>query len=321
MDKVQIDHIPMLRYTAGSTVRQEHQITADDLERINALAPESLRADQVYVRSMYLCSSLPCDADGCCFTRNALEQIAGKIVGQSVLAGHNRTRLPLARFFKAAVVQNGITEAGEPVWYVRAWFYWLRETSGAKDLLLNIDGGIYREASLAWRYAGWRCSICLADNGNCSHRVGTVYNGRRCYRLIEQVSEVLEGSLVYKAADRNTILSGMHERGDAETVQDILLICESNDPLLLCLRKMEVVCEQPQLAEIHDLLQGAVEQLWLHGVCDPDAVQIAQQLLTDEGICIVESNSSDHAANEELSIFLKQDQELVRNNHPTHCGG
>ena len=114
MDKVQIDHIPMLRYTAGSTVRQEHQITADDLERINALAPESLRADQVYVRSMYLCSSLPCDADGCCFTRNALEQIAGKIVGQSVLAGHNRTRLPLARFFKAAVVQNGITEAVNP---------------------------------------------------------------------------------------------------------------------------------------------------------------------------------------------------------------
>jgi len=84
----------------------------------------------------------------------------------------------------------------------------LRDTSGAKDLLLNIDGGIYREVSISWRYKGGRCSICDKEIQTCGHALGKEYNGKICYFWIDNVLDVLEGSIVYRAADEGACLAG-----------------------------------------------------------------------------------------------------------------
>ncbi len=136
--EIQEKIIPAAMHTRGTPMFEKYGISPKDLEIVNQLAPENLTADRIYVRSMFLCSSQACKSDGCRFTRGALEEIANRIVGQSVLTGHDRSSLPLARFFKAAVVQHETNDEGEPVYFVRAWFYWLRETSGSKDLRLNI---------------------------------------------------------------------------------------------------------------------------------------------------------------------------------------
>ena len=184
------------------------------MEWINRLARRPLRPEQVYIRSMYLCSDRLCAQDWGRFNLGALEQICKMIIGQSVIVGHDRSRLPIARFFYAEIVQRKddlVDELGEPVHWVRAWFYWLKDTQGARDLMLNIDGGIYREVSISWRYRLALCSICGKSIQDCSHVPGKFYGERRCTFTIEEIAEVLEGSIVYKGAETRTGFGGSHQ--------------------------------------------------------------------------------------------------------------
>jgi len=185
--------------------------SGEDMAAINTLAPGQIGPDDVYVRSMYLCSDQVCPADWGRFTGHALEEICTLVVGRAVLRGHDRSSLPLARFFRAEVVRredemNPVT--GEPANWVRAWFYWLRGTTGARDLLLNIDGGVYREVSISWRYRGARCSVCGDDIRSCDHTPGRTYDGARCHFVVDEVLDVLEGSLVYRGAESRASLAG-----------------------------------------------------------------------------------------------------------------
>lgn len=197
--------------------------SAEDEEHmrlINRLASSPLERDQVYIRSMYLCSSQVCETDWCRFSDRALEQIREKVVGEPVLAGHDKRSLPVARFFKARIVERPEVpdpETGAPTRWVRAWFYWLKETQGARDLALNMDGGIYREVSISWRYRGGRCSICGRPPRNCAHAPGEILDGARCYIWIDEVVDVLEGSLVYRGADRETGIAGERDRDESES--------------------------------------------------------------------------------------------------------
>ncbi len=186
----------------------------EHMHLINRLTQTPLSRDQVFIRSMYLCSSQLCESDWSRFSEQALRQICGKVVGECVLAGHDKRSLPVARFFKAALVERPEVpdgETGQPTLWIRAWFYWLADTQGARDLALNMDGGIYREVSISWTYRGGRCSICGHSPHTCGHVPGQVYEGQRCYTWIDDIAEVLEGSLVYRGADRETGITGEHE--------------------------------------------------------------------------------------------------------------
>jgi hypothetical protein len=188
------------------------EISPENLALINRLAPTGLQAEDVYVRSMYLCSDKICPTDWGRFTENALRQICSLVVGRAVLRGHDRSSLPLARFFRAEIVRRADdvnVETGQPSCWVRAWFYWLRGTTGARDLLLNIDGGVYREVSISWRYRSASCSICGEDIRVCDHTAGRTYDGVRCHFVVDEVLDVLEGSLVYRGAESHALLAGV----------------------------------------------------------------------------------------------------------------
>ncbi len=297
--------------TRGKPMFEDVPTSESDMEIINQLAPGNLSSEQVFIRSMYLCSSQPCLSDGCQFTRNALDEIAQRVVGLSVLTGHDRSSLPIARFFKAEVVQSDLQNSNEPVFFVRAWFYWLRNTSGAKDLLLNIDGGIYREVSLAWKFDAWSCSICRSPNGRCGHRAGALYNEQRCYRLIDHITEVLEGSLVYKSADRNTYLSG--ERSEDGFVNDnpVLIVGDGDDPLLDFLEKRGLLQERNTLDDISDALSKSADLLWIRSATNEDMLQTANTLLQEDGACLGEILSDCSNKNAEavsIAAVTRQDQ-------------
>lgn len=275
-------------HSRGMPGFQDDVLTTDDVELINRIAPKPLRMDQVYVRSMYLCSTQPCDADHCRFAVSALEEISRKIIGQSVLVGHNRSSLPLARFFKAEVAEKQDGQSGEPAHFVRAWFYWLRGTSGANDLLLNIDGGIYREVSLAWRFQTWRCSVCNAENGHCQHRPGETYQNQKCERIIEHITDVMEGSLVYKSADKNTVLSGTRSVEPDEPELPVVLITNPNDPVLQYLERNQLIAQRFDVSESAEWLHEGIEQLWFRSVqADTDTQQL-KPLLCEDGISVFE---------------------------------
>ncbi|MGC9329056.1 MAG: hypothetical protein ACP5I1_15590, partial [Candidatus Hinthialibacter sp.] len=194
---------------------------------------------------------------------------------------------PLARFYKARVEQRGTDEQGEPLYYVRAWFYWLRDTSGAKDLLLNIDGGIYREASLAWRYDAWRCSICGAANGACGHQVGKTYGGKTCCRLIDHVAEVLEGSLVYKSADKDTFLAGLRSQSDVDN-ETLLLIADGDDPLWEALERAGAVRDRQVWNDAPENLAQNADAVWMRGASQTQCEEAARRILSNNGACLAE---------------------------------
>lgn len=258
--------------------------SAEDLERIRTFASVPLRAEQVYVRSMLIASTNACESDGCQFTRTALGQISERIVGQSVLSGHNRSSLPLARFFKAEVI-HGEAGSGEPD-VVRAWFYWLRDTSGAHDLLLNIDGGIYREVSLSWTFRRWRCSICSAENGRCSHQVGRRYGDAVCFRLIDEVADVLEGSLVYKGADKASVVS--RALGVDEEPRDVVLVAHEQDPVLQFLERQGLVLERIDLSG--GMVGESLERVWLRDR-DDSRLEGMGTWMTRGGVILLEVDS------------------------------
>lgn len=286
------NNLVSIGWTREKPMFEESPLSEDDLESINRFAPGRLDSSQVYARSMYLCSSQPCASDGCQFTRSALNEIAARVPGLSVLTGHDRSSLPLARFYKATVVQQGNSKPGEPVYFVRAWFYWLRATSSAQDLLLNIDGGIYREASLAWRYDSWRCSICHTANGACGHRVGSLYDGKPCFRLIDRITDVLEGSLVYKSADRNTYLAGARSGENKMEDAPLLLIGAPNDPIFVLLERADAVQSLGDFETLEGTLAQSVESLWIRANSAAFCERTAQKLLIEKGACAAEILSS-----------------------------
>lgn len=230
----------------GLVVREEKALSAEEepiyLAAINRISQVPLAAEEIYIRSMYLTSTQYVESDASRFTKEALEQIAELVIGRSVMVGHAREQLPLARFFRAQVVQReGIEKdpaTGLEVWWVRAWFYWLRATSGARDLLLNIDGGIYRDVSISWRVAKQSCSICGQaaawvdwDTLACGHHPGKHYEGQLCHIMMEEVSDVLEGSIVFAGADAGAVLaarkairqgqSGKGTKGQSERQEEL----------------------------------------------------------------------------------------------------
>ncbi|HPA45531.1 MAG TPA: hypothetical protein PK395_07175 [bacterium] len=250
-------------YRAAELTDSHFSGVGADLAAINALAQMPLQLEDVYIRSMYLCSDQPCETDWSQFTPPALEQISRLVVGQSVIGGHDRRSLPLARFFKAAVVQKP-GPGGEPSHWVQAWFYWLRKTSGATDLLLNIDGGIYREVSIAWRYRHWRCSICGKEDGVCGHRPGEQVEDSRCICLIDEVVDVLEGSLVYKGADEGAVVAGARSIAADMDDEAILCIWQDGNPLFDLFYRAELLSDVREATpEELAALQGSATHVWV----------------------------------------------------------
>ncbi len=236
-----------LSHRAATLTEEQPHGDREDLAALNALSSMDLDWDDVFVRSMYLCSDQPCECDWSRFTVNALEQIATLVVGQSVITGHDRRSLPLARFFKAEVIEREGSD-GRSMHWVQAWFYWLRQTSGAVDLLLNIDGGIYREVSIAWRYRHWACSICGEADGSCAHRPGEIVAGERCLRVIDEIVDVLEGSLVYKSADAGATLARSIGDPVPDATETVLCVWADGNPVFRLLEERELLGDVDELS-------------------------------------------------------------------------
>jgi hypothetical protein len=164
-----------------------------------------VKPDDVYVRTMFVTSD-KLNSQGGRFQPEEIEELCRLIPGAPVLVGHDKRRLPIARCFKVETVDRN----GEN--WVKVWFYWLRDTEGADDLLKNIDGGIYTECSLGFSFKLPECSICGGDIRKCSHVPGREYRGASgqmelCHFLYRKITRVNEISLVYRGAVPGTAIS------------------------------------------------------------------------------------------------------------------
>lgn len=219
--------------------------------------PQSLTAEEVNIRVMYLVSDA-INSYGGCFPGESLEQVKNLVIDSPVLVGHQKDQLPIARNFHAELEQKD-----DRLW-VKTYFYWLAKGDKAEELLRQIDGGIYKECSIGFTFLLPECSICQKDIRSCRHnpleeyRIGA--QKKLCYFYYKEIDRVLETSLVYRGANPDTSIS---DRLDAHQTKisrlDHLnqldrmgnfLVMPAYDGLLIDLNKPEIDSSKINLEQI-----------------------------------------------------------------------
>lgn len=179
------------------------ELSADLVAKINQNVnpPTEVSADDVYVRVMYVVSD-QVNSFGGCFPADEHEQLVDLLIDSPVLVGHRKDKLPLGRTFHAEIAERDSSR------WVKAWFYWLRSSTGAESLRENIDGGIYKECSIGFTFSLAECSICGKDIRLCEHEPFETYAAdgerRTCHFNYRKIERVLETSLVYRGATAGT---------------------------------------------------------------------------------------------------------------------
>ncbi|MCB2213494.1 hypothetical protein KQI52_15365 [bacterium] len=156
-----------------------------------------LKADDIHVRRCRLASDAVDSRFGRFRTKD-MPRVLELLRGAPVLIGHDKRTLGVARFF------GGTVENRDGVSWVVPSFYWPREHSGAEDLRVMIDSGVYSEASIAFTYRTPTCSVCGNDIRGCAHWPGRTYDNQLCFFYYDGIERVTEGSLVYRGAAYGT---------------------------------------------------------------------------------------------------------------------
>ena len=172
--------------------------TRDELARINAFARRRLAPDEVYVGECDLCNDRV-DRTFEWFPVTMLRQFAASAPGKSLLAGHDYRSLPLGLWYDAGLRgENGTT-------FLHAKYYVVKTEENA-HLRAQLDGGVYRHASIGFMAQDLVCDLCGASmygiNGRlCSHRPGRTYAADASERAATYHyagrGEMVEGSIVY----------------------------------------------------------------------------------------------------------------------------
>ncbi len=175
-------------------------VSEEDLALINALAKTELQQDQVYTFTVRLCDN-EIDRDFERFDTPALYTLGELFVGKSGIFDHDWTAHgQTARIYKTEVVpEGGLTTAGDPAAYLKAYAYMLRGEK-TRDLIEEIEGGIKKEVSVGCSAGKRVCSICGQEQ--CAHRAGKSYGGQLCYFTLSDPTDAYEWSFVAVPAQK-----------------------------------------------------------------------------------------------------------------------
>lgn len=180
--------------------------SSEDMVKINKFALVELKPEDVFIFPVKLCDN-NVDRDNDKFTHNFLQQVADKSVGLTGLLDHQwisenqKSRIFDAQLVKSDTEKNNI---GEPLEYVLAKAY---TTVDNTEYINKIKSGLFKEVSIGFESDAGTCSICggtmhycECDNG---HIKGQTYEDKKCYNIIDNLTEMLEWSIVSVPAQRD----------------------------------------------------------------------------------------------------------------------
>lgn len=206
----------------GANVR-ELTLTEKELEKINSLTLEPLKAEDVYVFRVAMCDN-EIDRQYEKFSLKALKDMAGLFIGKPLIKDHDRKAdNQIGRIYDTEVVASDtdVTEHGEAYTTVVAHCYILN-TDSNKDLITEIKGGIKKEVSVNMRVEKAVCSICKIDNAKeaCPHWWGREYDGEKCHFTLDGANDAFELSFVAVPAQAKAGTMKQHGAKDKATPSD-----------------------------------------------------------------------------------------------------
>lgn len=174
-------------------------VTAEELAKINGYARKELSAEEVYVFPVILCDT-ELDRDNDKFTKKALEELSALYLGKTVICDHNpKNGNQRARIFDTEVisVSESTTRDGTALYRLKGKAYMLK-TETTKEIIDNIEAGIFKEVSVNCSVNKVVCSICGEDyfGGECLHFKGRDYDGKTCFTYLDGASDAYELSFV-----------------------------------------------------------------------------------------------------------------------------
>jgi hypothetical protein len=175
-------------------------VTEEDLKAINSFALKELTADDVFTFKIKAADNSTDDRNLEPFTLNALRQLKKLYVGRTVGKDHKVSAdVQCARIYATDLTESKKTNGvnGEKVYDLVCKCYMARTAENA-GLISEIEAGIKREVSTSCRVSKALCSICGTDltKKYCRHLPGETYNGKICYRVLDEVKDAYELSFV-----------------------------------------------------------------------------------------------------------------------------
>ena len=208
----------LLAHVGAELKKPEEEISDELVFLINSRIkpPRPVTKEQIFIRTMFLVSD-EINSYGGRFPLEELHKIAELVIDSPVMVGHTKEKLPIARNFKAEVIQRDGHN------WLKVWFYWMKNAKDALSLKENVDHGIYKECSLGFVFELPQCSICGQDMRRCSHVPFKSYPAeegeKEAHFNYRNVTRVLETSLVYRGAVPNTSMSdqlGLYQKSGPE---------------------------------------------------------------------------------------------------------
>jgi hypothetical protein len=196
----------LLAHVGAELKKPEEEITDELVFLINSRIkpPKPVTGEQIFIRTMFLVSD-EVNSYGGRFPLEELHRITELVIDSPVMVGHAKEKLPIARNFKAEVVQR------DGHHWVKVWLYWMKNARDAASLRENVDHGIYKECSLGFAFELPECSICGQDMRRCRHvpfkSYATEGGEKKAYFNYRNITRILETSLVYRGAVPNTSMS------------------------------------------------------------------------------------------------------------------
>ncbi|MEG0614349.1 MAG: hypothetical protein RR540_01225 [Oscillospiraceae bacterium] len=249
------------------------------LEQLNAFTRREHTNEEVYIFSVILCDN-EVDRDDEKFTLAALNKMKELFVGKTGIFDHNaKGSNQTARIFSTEVVETPekLNSTGEKYTCLKANAYMIRTNSNA-DLIKEIDGGIKKEVSVSCNVSSKKCSVCGADLTKkvCSHIKGKIYNEKKCFAILDDVTDAYEWSFVAVPAQKNAgvtkkfsgeemvevtpIQQEILEKIFTETKQEVLRLGFLVQPKISA-KSLEKIAERMSLSELYDLKKSFMAEI------------------------------------------------------------
>ena len=266
------DAVKKAAYIGGDT----GEVTAEELELINAYTRKPLKADEVYVFSVVLCDN-DVDRDGERFTVESLFALEKLFVGKTGIFDHSPSaKNQAARIFAcgAEQVPGRKTATGDEYFRLTARAY-IPKNEGSRALIEAIDSGIVKEVSVGCAVRETKCSVCGEDIAVCPHQKGETYGGRLCCGELTEPFDAYEWSFVAVPAQREAGVIKSFKRKE-RSMEDIIKQLKAGKSLTLS----DGECEKLS-GYIESLKQSAKDGVYYRESLVADVVRLSAAVQPD----------------------------------------
>ncbi|MGN1303793.1 MAG: hypothetical protein ACI4YB_02030 [Oscillospiraceae bacterium] len=188
------------------------------MAKVNKFTRRELTADEVYIFPVVMCDN-ELDRDNEHFTVEALNQLAEKFIGKTVICDHSaKNANQTARIFSTEVVHTPSVKTfdGQDLYQLTGKAYMLKNES-TQPIIDNIEAGIYKEVSVNCAVASQKCNICGQEyyGGDCIHFRGRMYDSKKCVLALSDVTDAYELSFVAVPAQPGAGVTKWYTGNDA----------------------------------------------------------------------------------------------------------